>query len=119
METPIKTQNVVRALLLGTALLALLLTPAAAQQGEGPAGDAPPGADPAAAPRAAGYALTWSAVDAGGVVDRRGGAYTLGATAGQPDAATWSSGAYTLLGGFWGGGLTTYRIYLPVVLRHA
>jgi hypothetical protein len=66
------------------------------------------------------YDLTWNTVDGGGVTALTVGAYTLSGTAGQPDAAVWSGGAYTLAGGFWrapgaaGGG---YSIYLPLVLR--
>ena len=40
-------------------------------------------------------------MDSGGVTFGSGGGYTLGGTAGQPDAATWSGGGYTLDGGFW------------------
>jgi hypothetical protein len=67
------------------------------------------------------YDLTWNTVDGGGVTYLAAGAYTLSGTAGQPDAAVWSGGAYTLAGGFWcapvaaGGG---YSIYLPLVLRN-
>ena len=66
------------------------------------------------------YDLTWNTVDGGGVTYLAAGAYTLSGTAGQPDAAVWSGGEYTLAGGFWrapgaaGGG---YSIYLPLVLR--
>jgi hypothetical protein len=68
------------------------------------------------------YDLTWNTVDGGGVTALTVGVYTLGGTAGQPDAAVWSGGEYVLAGGFWrasaaagGGG---YSIYLPLVLRN-
>jgi hypothetical protein len=67
------------------------------------------------------YDLTWNTVDGGGVTALTAGAYTLGGTAGQPDAAVWSGGDYVITGGFWrapgaaGGG---YSIYLPLVLRN-
>ncbi len=71
-----------------------------------------------------GYDLTWNTVDGGGVTFASGGGYTLGGTAGQPDAATWSGGGYTLSGGFWHagvgggtppGGETT--VYLPLIVK--
>jgi hypothetical protein len=70
-----------------------------------------------------GYDLTWNTVDNGGVSFASGGGYTLGGTAGQPDAAVWSGGGYTLAGGFWsavpagaapGGG----KVYLPVIVKN-
>jgi hypothetical protein len=69
-----------------------------------------------------GYDLTWNSVDGGGTTLSSGGGYTLGGTAGQPDAATWSGGSYTLNGGFWGGGAggagpQPHTSYLPVVLK--
>jgi hypothetical protein len=69
-----------------------------------------------------GYDLTWNSVDGGGVTFSSSGGYTLGGTAGQPDAATWSGGGYTLSGGFWGGGAGAegpqqHTLYLPVVLK--
>ncbi len=68
-----------------------------------------------------GYDLTWNTVDTGGATFAAGGGYTLGGTAGQPDAAVWSGGGYTLSGGFWhsasgaAGGETT--VYLPIVIK--
>ena len=72
-----------------------------------------------------GYDLTWNTIDNGGVTFAGNGGYSLNGTAGQPDAATWSGGGYTLIGGFWhaagvsgttpGGGST---IYLPVILKN-
>ncbi len=66
-----------------------------------------------------GYDLTWNTVDTGGVTFAVGaGGYTLGGTAGQPDAAVWSGGGYTLVGGFWhvgvGGGT---EVYLPIIVK--
>ena len=64
------------------------------------------------------YQLTWWTVDGGGTTfNQDGGDYSLGGTAGQPDAALWSGGAYTLSGGFWAGVAAEFRIYLPLVLR--
>jgi hypothetical protein len=71
-----------------------------------------------------GYDLTWNTVDGGGAGYASGGGYTLGGTAGQPDAAVWSGGGYTLTGGFWqagvGGGMPPggeTRVYLPVIIQ--
>jgi hypothetical protein len=63
-----------------------------------------------------GYTLDWWTVDGGGTMSNAGGGYTLGATAGQPDAGSLSGGGYTLEGGFWGGASFTsgYHIYLPL-----
>ncbi|MBN1889185.1 MAG: hypothetical protein JW850_14425 [Thermoflexales bacterium] len=57
------------------------------------------------------------AVGGGGATSAGANGYTLGGTVGQPDAAVWSGGGYTLAGGFWGGVAGGYRIYLPVVVR--
>jgi hypothetical protein len=65
-----------------------------------------------------GYDLFWWTVDGGGVVPNGNNGYTLGGTAGQPDAVVWSGGDYVLAGGFWGGIAVEYRIYLPLVLRN-
>ncbi len=64
-----------------------------------------------------GYDLTWSTMDGGGDMFSTGGSYSLGGTIGQPDAGAWSGGGHILAGGFWSGGASQYRIYLPVVLR--
>ncbi len=90
--------------------LALLLLSAADLPGPSPAA-AQVGAD------AAGYDLTWSTVDGGGHTFNAGEGYALGGTAGQPDAGLSFGGGYTLAGGFWGGGVVPYRLYLPIVLR--
>ena len=62
--------------------------------------------------------LSWSTVDGGGGTFSTGGGYSLGSTAGQPDAGLLSGGVYSLAGGFWPGGAAGYRIYLPLVLRN-
>ena len=66
-----------------------------------------------------GYDLSWWTVDGGGDT-ASGGSYTLVGTIGQPDAGILAGGAYTLGGGFWGGGVAAagYKVYLPVVLRN-
>jgi hypothetical protein len=67
-----------------------------------------------------GYELTWWTVDGGGAVGQDAILpYSLGGTAGQPDAALWQGGDYTLQGGFWHGTgiVANYHIYLPLVLR--
>jgi hypothetical protein len=70
---------------------------------------------------AASYTLSWWTVDGGGVASVSAGEYTLGGTAGQPDAGVWRGGDYILGGGFWGGGVVVkagdHYIYLPLVLR--
>jgi len=66
-----------------------------------------------------GYDLTWNTVDGGGGTFSTGGGYSLGGTAGQPDAGVLGGGGYTLDGGFWAGAAAIpYRIYLPLVLRN-
>lgn len=50
-----------------------------------------------------GYSLSWYTVDGGGATFLTGGSYSLGSTAGQPDAAASSGGSYSLNGGFWSG----------------
>lgn len=66
--------------------------------------------------RSGGYSLNWWTVDGGGATVYENNGYTLGGTAGQPDAGVLINGEYTLAGGFWqaDGG---YRIYLPLVVR--
>ena len=46
------------------------------------------------------YSIDWSTIDGGGGTSA-GGAYSLSATIGQPDAGTMSGGSYSLSGGFW------------------
>ena len=72
----------------------------------------------AQAPDTAGYDLSWWTVDGGGETFSTGTGYSLGGTAGQPDAGPAMTGAgYILTGGFWPGGAAVYRVYLPVILR--
>jgi len=59
-----------------------------------------------------GYDLTWSTVDGGGWTFSSGGAYTVGGTAGQPDAGLLTGGSYALGGGFWGGGAVANPKYI-------
>jgi hypothetical protein len=67
------------------------------------------------------YDLSWHTVDGGGgLTFSSGGGYTLGGTAGQPDAGLLAGGGYTLGGGFWGGGALAeqaFSVYLPLVVR--
>ncbi len=74
---------------------------------------------PAQAQVGGGYDLTWNSVDGGGVTFGTGGGYSLGGTAGQPDAGLLQGGGYTLGGGFWRGGALRieHRIYLPLSLK--
>ena len=65
-----------------------------------------------------GYDLTWNTIDGGGGMFSTGGSYSLGGTIGQPDAGTLNGGGYTLNGGFWGGAIAQYKIYLPVTLKN-
>ncbi len=66
------------------------------------------------------YTVDWWTVDGGGATFSTGAGYSLGGTAGQPDAGVLAGGGYTLGGGFWKGGPLAalwYSIYLPLVLR--
>ena len=65
------------------------------------------------------YDLSWWTVDGGGHTFSTGGGYSLGGTAGQPDAGMLQGGPYTLSGGFWHGAAAAvmYHIYLPLVMR--
>ena len=100
----------IKLLLMALAVCVALLVaaPLLAQTGGGPA-DA----------GGAGYGLAWSTVDGGGHTFSRGGTYTLGGTAGQPDAGLLAGGGYTLSGGFWAGSTAGFRygVYLPLVTR--
>jgi len=99
------TQAVKRMTLLAVALLVVLVGAASAvyAQTGGP------------------YDLTWSTIDGGGHTFSTGGSYSLGGTAGQPDAGALSGGSYTLGGGFWGGGSAqapgSGAVYLPIILK--
>ncbi len=66
-----------------------------------------------------GYDLAWNTIDGGGITWGAGGDYILGSTIGQPDAAVLSGGDYALVGGFWGGAMPVYGVYLPLILRGA
>lgn len=71
-----------------------------------------------AAPNA--LSLSWWTVDGGGGTSQ-GGDYAVSGTIGQPDTSPLMSGGdYTLVGGFWSGGLTSTSpnlVYLPLVVR--
>ena len=73
-------------------------------------------ASTALAQTGSGYDLTWSTLDGGGG-SSSGDGYSLSGTIGQADAGTLSGGGYTLNGGFWGGAVLNYNIYLPLVLK--
>ena len=75
-------------------------------------------AAPALAQSGGPYDLTWSTIDGGGGMFSAGGSFTLGGTIGQPDAGPLAGGSYTLLGGFWGGAVVKYGVYLPVVMKN-
>ena len=77
----------------------------------------PPLARSMSAPTASSYDLSWYTTDGGGATFSTGGGYSLGGTIGQPDAGSLSGGSYTLNGGFWGGAVASYKVYLPVILR--
>ena len=63
------------------------------------------------------YDPSWWTVDGGATTTSSGGGYTLGGTAGQPDAGKLTGGDYSLAGGFWGGVSVEYSVYLPLVMR--
>jgi hypothetical protein len=91
-----------RTLLIGALFLLALLVGSEALQAQG------------------GYDLSWWTVDGGGTTSASDGSYTLGGTAGQPDAGELSGGSYTVGGGFWGGGAVVEvgpEVYLPVIMR--
>ena len=67
--------------------------------------------------QAAGYDLFWWTVDGGGVPPSTGNGYSLGGTAGQPDASVWTGSGYTLAGGFWRGAEVEYHVFLPLALQ--
>ena len=64
-----------------------------------------------------GYDLSWYTIDAGGATNSTGGSFALNGSVGQPDAGALSGGSYTLSGGFWGGAVVNYRVFLPLVLK--
>ena len=57
-----------------------------------------------ASPAWAQYSINRYTIDGGGVTQAAGGAYSIGATIGQPDAGFLAGGVYSLSGGFWLGG---------------
>ena len=63
------------------------------------------------------YDLSWWTADSGGGNDITVGGYTLGGSAGQPDAGVLMGGGYSLTGGFWSATQTGYKVYLPLALR--
>jgi hypothetical protein len=63
-----------------------------------------------------GYDLSSWTVDGGGAIVEAG-RYRLGGTVGQADAGVLEGGGYTLRGGFWGGVIPVYTVFLPLVLR--
>jgi hypothetical protein len=66
------------------------------------------------------FQIDWWTVDGGGGTSQ-GGDYAVSGSIGQPDASPlMAGGAYTLVGGFWGGALTPpgpSLVYLPMVVR--
>ena len=89
-------------------LLVALLAPATAALAQ--SGDPPR--------QPTGYDLSWWTVDGGGGMDSAGAGYALGGTVGQADAGLLTgANGYALLGGFWGGAVWQYRVYLPLLLR--
>jgi hypothetical protein len=62
------------------------------------------------------YDLSWYTIDNGGG-SIGGGSYSLDGTIGQPEAGQVSSLSYTLVSGFWGRTVATYRNFLPLVLK--
>jgi hypothetical protein len=64
----------------------------------------------AAAQSGGGYDLSWHTVNGGGVTFATGGGFSLGGTAGQPDAGNHAGAGFTLSGGFWFGGATTFMV---------
>lgn len=65
------------------------------------------------------YTIDWYTIDGGGTSFSTGGPYSLGGTIGQPDAGLMGGGSFTLVGGFWGGSIINYNVYLPLVLKNA
>jgi hypothetical protein len=55
-------------------------------------------------------------VAGGGQTHSTAEGYVLGSTMGQADAGALESEDYVLSGGFWGGGVPVYKLYLPLML---
>ena len=72
----------------------------------------PPHAAEEVASQVLGHSFTGLYLDANAISPQRA------TRIGQPDAALWQGGSYTLVGGFWGGTTIQHRIYLPLVLRN-
>ncbi len=70
----------------------------------------------AAAQSGGGYDLSWSVI-AGGGGSSSGVSYALAGTIGQTDAGALSGATFTLAGGFWAGGSSGYRVYLPLIVK--
>ena len=62
-------------------------------------------------PMGPGFDLNWYTIDGGGATYLTGGAFSLGSTAGQPDAGLLAGGDYELGGGFWYGALPNAPCY--------
>ena len=68
-----------------------------------------------AAAGALAFELTWTSVDGGGTMWSMGGGYTLGATAGQPDAGGMGGGGFAFEGGFWPGATDEFGWLAPTL----
>jgi hypothetical protein len=70
-------------------------------------------------PHSIDYDLSWWTVDGGGYTFSTGDGYSLGGTAGQPDAGALAGNGYVVAGGFWRGAVvqSRYVIYLPLCPR--
>jgi hypothetical protein len=62
------------------------------------------------------WTIPWHTVDGGGGTST-GGGYSLAGTVGQHDAGPMSAGEYVLAGGFWGGAIYLFEVYLPLIIR--
>ncbi len=69
--------------------------------------DLPSGSGGGNTPGPGGFDLNWYTIDGGGATFLTGGVFSLGGTAGQPDAGVMSGGDFELGGGFWYGVLST------------
>lgn len=63
------------------------------------------------------FSLDWWSIDGGGATFLAGGSYSLGSTAGQPDAGVLTGNGFTLQGGFWNDTFAHYTFTAPVTLR--
>jgi len=62
-------------------------------------------------PMGPGFDLNWYTIDGGGATYLTGGTYSLGSTAGQPDAGFMSGGDFEVGGGFWYGAIPNEPCY--------